>query len=186
MKFRRMNTVSAGATLLLFGGMLVSPLWGLQEEPKRHTQPPPQAEAPAQEPQPAPQHKQAKVPKQEKSERAQREQPAPQAHAQKPSKHQRSAQTQTARPTKSARVIPPDVFRAKFGPQHRFHISNPVTTSSGQIQFYYVGYWFEVVQPWPAYWGWDNAFYIDYMGDGYYLCDPLYPQVYVAVVVVNA
>jgi hypothetical protein len=187
MKSRRMNTLSAGAALLLAGGMLVSPLWGLQQAPRRPTQPLPQTEAPAQQAQPAPQHKQAKVPKhQQKAERAQREQPASQAHAQKRSKHERSAGEQTARASKSARVIPPHVLQAKFGPQHRFHISKRVTTSSGQVQFYYVGYWFEVVQPWPAYWSWNDAFYINYMSDGYYLCDPLYPQVYVAVIVVNA
>jgi len=55
---------------------------------------------------------------------------------------------------------------------------------NGQQRFYYASYWFVIVDTWPAYWSWDDDVYVDYLDGGYYLCDPLYPQVLVEVIVV--
>jgi hypothetical protein len=61
----------------------------------------------------------------------------------------------------------------------------PVTVVGGYPRFQYQGFWFTVVDPWPATWGdgWyyqDNV-YIAYTDGGYYLVNPSYPGVELAV-----
>jgi hypothetical protein len=80
--------------------------------------------------------------------------------------------------------IPDDRFRANFGRQHSFRIGRP-TVIEGQPRFQYSGYWFEFEDPWPAGWSYDDDCYIDYVGDGYYLFDPRYPGVRIAVIVIS-
>jgi len=79
--------------------------------------------------------------------------------------------------------IPDDKFRAHFGREHTFHVGHP-TMVAGQPRFQYGGYWFALVDPWPAGWSYDDNCYIDYVDDGYYLFDPLYPGVRIAIMVV--
>jgi len=59
----------------------------------------------------------------------------------------------------------------------------------GYPRFYYGGYSFMMVDPWPEYWNddWyaDDNVYIDYNGDGYYLYDQRYPGTGVAVMVIQ-
>lgn len=55
----------------------------------------------------------------------------------------------------------------------------------GYSRFQYDGFWFGFLQPLPPGWGWDDDFYIVYQNDGYYLCDPLYPGVEVAITLVG-
>lgn len=80
--------------------------------------------------------------------------------------------------------IPDDRFREHFGREHRFHVGHP-TIVVGRPRFQYASYWFEIVEPWPAGWSYDDDCYIDYVDDGYWLFDPLYPGVRVAIVVVQ-
>ena len=55
----------------------------------------------------------------------------------------------------------------------------------GHRRFYYGGYWFGLVDPWPEYW--DSAWYdnddvyVDYYGDGYYLYNRRYPNDRIAI-----
>jgi len=57
----------------------------------------------------------------------------------------------------------------------------------GYPRFRHGGYWFVIVDPWPAYWGDDwyenDDLYIDYEGDGYYLHDRRDPDAAIAVTV---
>jgi hypothetical protein len=82
--------------------------------------------------------------------------------------------------------IPEARYSAYFGPAHVFPIySVPVTVVGGYPRFQYQGFWFTVVDPWPATWsdGWyyqDNV-YIVYTDGGYYLVNPSYPGVQLAV-----
>ena len=82
--------------------------------------------------------------------------------------------------------VPETRFRAYFGPRHYFHVrSLPVIVVGGYPRVQYGGYWFALVDPWPEYWA-DNWYdsddvYIDYFGDGYYLCDRRYPGTRIAV-----
>jgi hypothetical protein len=47
-------------------------------------------------------------------------------------------------------------------------------------RFQYGGYWFELVDPYPEYWGddwyYDDDVYVDYVDDGYYLFNRRYPS----------
>jgi len=69
-----------------------------------------------------------------------------------------------------------------FGRDHVFVIGEPVFVGAG-FQFWYGGFWFGCVTPWPTFWGYTDEVYIDW-GDGeYYLYNPADPGVRVAVVV---
>jgi hypothetical protein len=82
--------------------------------------------------------------------------------------------------------IPDDRYRTYFGPSHVFPIySVPVTVVGGYPRFQYQGFWFTVIDPWPATWGdnwyYDDDVYILYTDGGYYLCNQRYPGVMLAV-----
>ena len=87
------------------------------------------------------------------------------------------------RPDREAR-IPHDRFREHFGREHRFIIRRPVIIEN-EPRFEYSGYWFEMLDPWPAAWSYDDDCYIGYVDDGYYLFDPLHPGIRIAIVIVN-
>lgn len=84
--------------------------------------------------------------------------------------------------------IPDERFRANFGREHRFHVR---PQGGGEVQrgegprFQYAGYWFELVEPWPAAWSYDDDCYIEYIDDDYYLFDDLHPGYRVLIIVVQ-
>lgn len=82
--------------------------------------------------------------------------------------------------------IPQDRFRAHFGRGHWFRVhSAPVLVVGGYPRFQYAGFWFSVVDPWPEYWSprWyeTDDVYVDYVNDGYYMCNRRHPGVAIAV-----
>lgn len=82
--------------------------------------------------------------------------------------------------------IPNDRFRGSFGEGHGFRIGTlPFLMEGGFPRFQYGGYWFSVVDPWPAYWGddwYDNDdVYVSYVDNGYYLYNRRYPGVGLAI-----
>lgn len=79
--------------------------------------------------------------------------------------------------------IPDARFRSNFGRTHEFRIGSPRMVD-GYSRFQYGGYWFGFVQPWPANWYYSDNVYVDYIGGQYYLCNPYYPGVHVALSVV--
>ena len=79
--------------------------------------------------------------------------------------------------------IPDEVFRAHFGPEHRFQIGQTVVVA-GSPRFHYGGYCFAILDPWPVEWHYTDDYYIDYLGGLYYLCNPMYPGVLVVVKIV--
>src|SRR5580658_5011678 len=79
--------------------------------------------------------------------------------------------------------IPDARFRSNFGREHTFRIGNP-SIVAGYSRFQYGGYWFGFVQPWPVGWYYTDDVYVDYINGGYYLCNPYYPGVHVAINVV--
>lgn len=84
--------------------------------------------------------------------------------------------------------IPDNRFALYFGSSHFFRINRlPMLFVGGYPRFQYDGYWVTFMDPWPENWPptWyetDNV-YIDYSGDGYYLYDPAYPGVAIAVMI---
>jgi len=150
-----------------------------QEEPRPEaTKPGDEAKTPRQqdETKPAKQQDEAKPPRDENKAELQ-ENAKPSEHAeQSPQNAQHAASAHGGH-------IPDDKFRAHFGRQHTVVINRP-TIVEGQPRFQYSGYWFTIVDPWPASWAYSDQCYIDYVDGEYFLFDLLHPGVRVALFVV--
>jgi site-specific DNA-cytosine methylase len=84
--------------------------------------------------------------------------------------------------------IPKDNFRRNFGRNHRFHVIDlSFGTYGGRPRFQWGGFWFSIVDPVPEYWSvnWytNDDVYIDYLNDGYYLCNRRHPHDRIAVTI---
>ena len=86
------------------------------------------------------------------------------------------ARKQTAR-------IPEEKFRAHFGREHHFRVSQPVVVD-GRPRFQSNGFWFEIIDVWPVGWSYSDDCYIDEIDGQYFLFDLLHPETRIAVVVV--
>jgi hypothetical protein len=169
-----------------------------QEEPKKK----PQKAEPPQQPDEQPKPKPEKPPKQEPSpspkqqppkqqpDDKQREKQQKQKEQAKPEKNRQQEQTQTTRPGDTRQQapakgqrIPPEKFRASFGREHHFRVAR---SGGDNRRFQYSGYWFEVVEVWPAGWSFEDDCYIEENGDDYYLVDVVHPEIRVLVIVVSA
>lgn len=171
-----------------------------QEEPKK--QPPSQ-----EKPKTNPDKQQTEPAKQQKPDEKQQQKDQKQKDAQKQSKesekqnkdgekaprdnHQPSAGNtqQTDRGQRSAQEssgqgqrIPPQKFQTSFGREHHFRVRH----LDDRRRFQYGGYWFEVAQPWPTGWSYDDDCYIEDDGGSYYLVDLIHPDIHVLVIVVEA
>jgi hypothetical protein len=71
--------------------------------------------------------------------------------------------------------IPDDRFRANFGQDHRFRVSE--SDYRRDRRFQYGGYWFGFVQPWPSNWLYTQDVYVVEIDGVYYLCNAAYPGV---------
>jgi len=71
--------------------------------------------------------------------------------------------------------IPDDRFRANFGRDHRFRVSEADYRRDRRFQ--YGGYWFGFVQPWPSNWLYTEDVYVVEIDGVYYLCNANYPGV---------
>jgi hypothetical protein len=100
----------------------------------------------------------------------------------KPSKQEARSEQSSEHARRGGR-IPDDKFRSHFGRQHTLVIRRP-TVVEGQPRFQYGGYWFTIVDPWPAGWAYTDDCYIDDIDGEYFLFDLLHPGVRVAIVVV--
>ena len=83
--------------------------------------------------------------------------------------------------------IPEPQFVSRFGGSHPFFIGSRPMIYQGYPRFRCGGYWFLIVDPWPEFWVDDwylaDRVYIDYYGDGYYLVNPRYPGIRLAITV---
>jgi hypothetical protein len=71
--------------------------------------------------------------------------------------------------------IPDDRFKANFGEQHRFRVSQG--DYSRDRRFQYGGYWFGFVDSWPSNWLYTQDVFVIEINGVYYLCNPMYPGV---------
>jgi hypothetical protein len=84
-------------------------------------------------------------------------------------------------------IVPRSQFNTYFGPSHYFRIRTAPVMYLGYPRFYYGGYSFLLLDPWPAYWSdnWYDAddLYInyDYNDGGYYLYNRNDPNVRLAI-----
>jgi hypothetical protein len=159
-----------------------------QEEKAKPVQEEKQAKTEKQAPaaKPVKQEEQAKTDKQpQQAEQAKQENhgnAGGQQHAQRTEAEQQRQHSVPALrlSVRSDRRIPDDRFRSNFGRGHEFRIGSP-TLVSGYSRFQYGGFWFGFIQPWPDGWYYTDDVYVDYIGGGYYLCNPYYPGVQVAI-----
>jgi len=160
-----------------------------EPKPPKHEEPRPEptrdASPPARQNDAQPRQDEAKPPKQENERNPKTENARPERDQAKPGReeHGQAQQNSHARPAGKSAHIPDDKFRASFGRQHTFVISRPVIIA-GQPRFQYSGYWFEIVDPWPAVWAYTDDVYVDYIDGDYFLFDLLHPGVRVAVFVI--
>lgn len=97
---------------------------------------------------------------------------------------QQQQHTQQAKPGQQAQHagggrIPDDRFKANFGREHRFRVSQ--ADYSRDRRFQYGGYWFGFVDPWPSNWLYTQDVYVIEINGVYYLCNPMYPGVSIAL-----
>jgi hypothetical protein len=74
--------------------------------------------------------------------------------------------------------IPDDRFKANFGNDHRFRVSQADYRGH---RFQYGGYSFGFVDPWPSNWLYTQDVYVIEINGVYYLCNPMYPGVNLAL-----
>jgi len=170
---------------------------GQQPNPKQQPAPNEKPNADKQEPAPKAQKDQQKD--QQKAEQKQQQQQEKEKQKQakqdekakdkNPNQSQGQAAPQSTRTQQTAQAangkgqrIPPQKFQQSFGSEHHFHVRH---LEDGR-RFQYGGYWFEMVQVWPAGWSYDDDCYIDEDGDDYYLVDAFHPDTRVLVIVVEA
>jgi hypothetical protein len=75
--------------------------------------------------------------------------------------------------------IPAERYKANFGREHTFHVSQ--AEYSGGRRFQYGGYWFGFVDPWPSNWLYSQDVFVVEINGMYYLCNPAYPGVNIAL-----
>jgi hypothetical protein len=139
------------------------------------------------------QEEQKEKPAQEKEKKAQPEKPAKQeeknaqenrnAKPEEKNTRQEQQRTPEAKPGKqerhaSAGRIPDDRYKANFGREHSFRVSEGDYRNH---RFQYGGYWFGFAAPWPSNWLYTQDVYVVEIGGVYYLCNPVYPGVNVAL-----
>lgn len=96
---------------------------------------------------------------------------------------QHSQQAEPARQAQrgNGNRIPDDRYRANFGREHSFRVSHNDYDRGRRFQ--YGGYWFGFVDPWPTNWLYTQDVFVVEIDGMYYLCNPMYPGVNVAITV---
>jgi len=158
-----------------------------QQKAAKQEKPEPKPEKQAKQEKSAPKpEKQAKQEKpaaqQEKNARQEKTEPqqknARQEQRNAPQRQQHEQQAQRAGNNGGGR-IPEDRYRAHFGQQHTFRVSQ--ADYSRDRRFQYGGYWFGFVDPWPSNWLYTQNVYVIDINGVYYLCNPMYPGVNIAL-----
>jgi hypothetical protein len=79
------------------------------------------------------------------------------------------------------RRIPDDQFRTHFGREHHFHVQREQIVNVSQPVVVYGGYSWQLAEPWPSDWSYDDDCYIDEVDGEYFLFDLLHPGMRIAV-----
>jgi len=164
---------------------VAAPAYAQQERDQQEEQkakPAQQEEKKAQEAKPA---KQEARPAAQENKKTQQEEKKAQQQDNSTKSEEKSAQrhTQQAQPEQQAQRasgngggrIPDDRFKANFGREHTFRVSQ--ADYSRDHRFQYGGYWFGFVDPWPSNWLYTQDVFVVEINGVYYLCNPMYPGV---------
>ena len=189
---KRIGVISTAVLSLALG--VAAPVYAQQEEDK--TKPAPQEQKNAQQQDKNTQQEQKSAQQQDKN--TQQEQKSAQQQDKNAQQEQRNAQQQdrnTQQEQKNAQQqhpqqaqrsdvnvgarIPDDRFRANFGREHTFRVNQ--ADYSRDRRFQYGGYWFGFVDQWPSNWLYTQDVFVVEINGVYYLCNPMYPGVNIAL-----
>jgi flagellar biosynthesis GTPase FlhF len=186
------GVISTAVLSLTLG--VAAPAYAQQEQRDQQEE---QKDKPAQEkekktqPDKAAKQEEKTAPRQEKN--AKQESPAPQqeknAKQEEKSAQQQQQHTQQAKPEQQAQRaggngggrIPDDRFRANFGREHTFRVTQ--ADYNRDRRFQYGGYWFAFVDAWPSNWLYTQDVFVVEINGVYYLCNAMYPGVNIALIV---
>jgi len=146
----RFGVLSTAALLLLLGS--TASAYARQEQHEEETKPENRAEAkPAKQEESKPVKQEATKPeKQQEAQPAQAKSNQQQPAQRTPAEEQRLRAVPALRlSARGSARIPDDRFRANFGHEQLFVISQPVVVT-GYSRFQYGGFWSGFVQPWPV------------------------------------
>jgi len=124
-----------------------------------------------------PQEENKDKPAQEKEKKAQPEKPAKQEE--KNNKPEEKNAQQQGKPEQNEQHagggrIPADRFKANFGREHSFRVSEGDYRNH---RFQYGGYWFGFASVWPSNWLYTQDVFVIEIDGVYYLCNANYPGV---------
>jgi hypothetical protein len=158
---------------------LAAPVYAQQEQ---HEQKEEQKAKPAQEEKKAqPEKKQEeKSVREQKSVKPEEKNAREEKNAKPEERNARQEQrTQEAKPERQEKHatngrIPDDRYRANFGRDHSFRVSEGDYRNH---RFQYGGYWFGFAGAWPGNWLYTQDVFVVEIDGVYYLCNPMYPGV---------
>jgi hypothetical protein len=110
------------------------------------------------------------------------EKKAQEQHTQQGQSEQQMQHTQQGQPEQQVQRasnngggrIPADRYKANFGQEHRFRVSQ---SDYSNRRFQYGGYWFGFAGDWPSNWLYTQDVYVIEIDGVYYLCNANYPGV---------
>jgi hypothetical protein len=106
-------------------------------------------------------------------------------HEQRPEERVDRDRQQHPAHAQRGKTIPEDKFRASFGRQHTFHVQRTQVINNPQPIIFVTGYQFQLLDPWPAEWAFEDDCYIDYIDGEYFLFNAFHPGIRVAVVIIG-
>ena len=129
---------------------------------------------------------------QEQHEQEDKAKPAAQEEKAQPEKNAKQGEKPAAQPEKNAKPeeknakqanngggrIPADKFKANFGQQHTFRVTQ---AEYGNHSFQYGGYSFGFVDAWPSNWLYTQDVYVIEINGVYYLCNASFPGINLAL-----
>ncbi len=116
-------------------------------------------------------------PAQEKEKKAQPEKPASQEEKNNKPEEKNAEHQSKPEPNQQhagGGRIPADRFKANFGREHSFRVSEGDYRNH---RFQYGGYWFGFASVWPSNWLYTQDVYVVEINGVYYLCNANYPGV---------
>jgi outer membrane biosynthesis protein TonB len=159
-----------------------------QQEPQPPEKPKPKAEKPQPEPATPPKQQKTNEKQQQQQEQDKQKQEKEEEKKSKDSRQQGQTEQQNSRTQQSPQAsqgkgqrIPSEKFQSNFGNQHYFQVQD---LQDGR-RFQHAGYWFEIVEVWPADWSYHDLCYIGEDAGEYYIADMYHPGVRVSVIVVD-
>ena len=176
------GVISTAVLSLTLG--VAAPVYAQQEEEEKSK--PSQQEEKKAQPDKSARQAEKGAPRQDKN--AKQEEKSAQQHDKNARQEEKNAQqhTQQAKPERQEQRaggngggrIPDDRFRANFGQEHKFRVSQG---DYRDHRFQYGGYSFGFVDPWPSNWLYTQDVFVVEINGVYYLCNPMYPGVNIAL-----